>query len=259
MWKLVLGIVVLASVAVLIVMVDRDEGPAKSNAPARSIPLEPPARNPGNGLDPRDQHATAEVPSSGGAAASLPAAEASTSRSIPPAEYRNGEVDLTTLEKLGYPESLARHMSVVWKEMLEEKRKYGRHEATPPVDENGHVLPFIDPRQTDAYVREEELGEDAFDALLYATGTPNRVELARVMPGSLAEQAGLMVGDQILAYDGKRIHHWNEMVPLFVVSDDSAPTVPVQIQRGSENLVLMVERRPLGVGYQLGFGQPAPR
>ena len=46
-----------------------------------------------------------------------------------------------------------------------------------------------------------DLGEQDYDALLYASGAKNRVRVRNVLPGSAAEAAGLVAGDEITGYD----------------------------------------------------------
>jgi len=51
-----------------------------------------------------------------------------------------------------------------------------------------------------------EIGVDEYEKYRLATGRPNGVQISSVMPGGVAEAAGLKPGDQIIRYDGRRIY-----------------------------------------------------
>ncbi len=91
-----------------------------------------------------------------------------------------------------------------------------------------------------------EIGEQAYDQYLFQTGESNRVEISALIPGSAAEQSGLMPGDIVESYGGE---------PVFSVSDLRNATtqgsrdemVPVYIRRGDSFIEASVPRGPMGV------------
>jgi len=54
----------------------------------------------------------------------------------------------------------------------------------------------------------EELGDDRYDRYLYNSKQNNRIRIASVMLESAAEQAGILSGDIVLSYDGRRMFLW---------------------------------------------------
>jgi len=98
--------------------------------------------------------------------------------------------------------------------------------------------------------REEELkqrlGEDGYDAYLYASGQPNRVAVTSVLESAQAGQAGIRSGDQILRYDRQRIYDWRDLREA-TTSGDLSDTVEVEVERDGENLSFYLARGPLGI------------
>jgi len=80
---------------------------------------------------------------------------------------------------------------------------------------------------------EQELGAEAYDQMLYASGDPNRAQVRWVSTSSPAEAAGLTSGDLILRYDGLPIYRYDEF--RFMVEETPPGTpVPIEFQRGGE-------------------------
>jgi hypothetical protein len=91
-----------------------------------------------------------------------------------------------------------------------------------------------------------ELGDDAFDRLLFALGRNNRVVVSGVMHNSPAQQFGLNVGDTIIRYDGKRVLSTQELQALTAEGDTASPVL-VEINREGQMMNLYVSGGPLGV------------
>jgi len=95
------------------------------------------------------------------------------------------------------------------------------------------------------YALRDELGDDAYDALLYATDQDNRVVINRPIPGSPAERAGLQAGDAFLRYGGLRI-----LDPFTLIHATAAGTpgelTEVRVERGGEEIRVFMPRGPLG-------------
>lgn len=98
--------------------------------------------------------------------------------------------------------------------------------------------------------REEELkqrlGEDGYDAYLYASGQPNRVAVTSVLESAQAGQAGIRTGDQILRYDSQRIYDWRDLREA-TTSGDLSDTIEVEVERDGESLSFYLARGPLGI------------
>jgi len=92
----------------------------------------------------------------------------------------------------------------------------------------------------------EELGDDAFDRYLYASGRPNRVRIQSLIEGSPAEQAGLRAGDVIVSYAGRRILAYGDLTGA-TTAGDVGSSVRVSVRRGESVVDVFVPRGPLGV------------
>jgi len=92
----------------------------------------------------------------------------------------------------------------------------------------------------------EDLGDDSYDAMLYASGANNRVVISDVLSTSPAAQAGVQTGDEILSLGGQRIFG-PAMVQHLVNAEPQGEVLRLEVLRGGELYVLYVERGPLGV------------
>ena len=102
-----------------------------------------------------------------------------------------------------------------------------------------------------------ELGEQAYDALLYATGRPNRVYVDGTLGNSPAAQAGIKKGDAILRYADKPIYSWFDLREA-TTEGDASEMVAVEIQRGNKQMEVYVKRGPLGIRLDQQSVNPAP-
>jgi hypothetical protein len=118
---------------------------------------------------------------------------------------------------------------------------------------------YLDSEQTSGLADglRSELGEDAYDRYLYASGRPNRVKVRGVMEGSAAESAGLKGGDTLISYAGKRVFNNDDLQRL---SYEGQPGESVVLEvRGADGTVsqLVMPRGPLGL-YSDGRSSEAP-
>jgi membrane-associated protease RseP (regulator of RpoE activity) len=95
----------------------------------------------------------------------------------------------------------------------------------------------------------QELGDDSYDQLLFATGRPNRVIVQDVLEDSPADYAGLQAGDAIVSYDEMRVFRPGEL-KLATSGGRRGELVPVSVIRGDQRMIVYVERGPLGVIIQ---------
>jgi hypothetical protein len=91
-----------------------------------------------------------------------------------------------------------------------------------------------------------DIGDDAYDRMLYTLGRANRVVIRDVMVNSSAEQYGLQSGDRIIEYDGQRVFSGNELNTLVTQGNAGTMTL-VQVQRDGEIHDIYLPRGPLGI------------
>lgn len=101
-----------------------------------------------------------------------------------------------------------------------------------------------------------ELGDQDYERFLTAMGRSTSVNIMGVLASSPAERAGLKPGDEIVAYDGKRIFDIAELNEL-TLGGTSGESVVVDVRRNGQNLQLVLPRGPIGVwgGFR---GGPVP-
>jgi len=92
----------------------------------------------------------------------------------------------------------------------------------------------------------DEIGDDAYNRYLYSTGQRNRVNIASVMFGSPAEQAGMEKGDVILNYGDRQMFSWNELQDATTLGE-RGEYVNVTVLRDGQMVNLWLPRGPLGV------------
>jgi len=92
----------------------------------------------------------------------------------------------------------------------------------------------------------EEVGDDAYDRYLYATGQVNRVVVGSVIADSQAHEAGLKAGDTVLRYDDQRVFSTSELQSA-TTQGAAGDLVTVTVLRGDQRLRIYVPRGPLGI------------
>ena len=104
-------------------------------------------------------------------------------------------------------------------------------------------------RQTMNAYRElrAEIGDAAYDRMLYALGQANRVVVRDIMQNSSAEQYGLQANDRVYEYDGQREFTSQELNDLVTRGGDAVELVLVRLQRDEQQLDFYLPRRPIGI------------
>jgi hypothetical protein len=101
----------------------------------------------------------------------------------------------------------------------------------------------------------DDLGNDSYDAFLFATGKHNRVVLKQVITNSPAGYAGLRAGDVVVRYGGERVFHPIDFKKATSRGDSGAAT-SLDVWRDGEVLQFSVGRGPLGVQLQPRVAAP---
>ncbi|WP_157118027.1 PDZ domain-containing protein [Oceanicoccus sagamiensis] len=95
----------------------------------------------------------------------------------------------------------------------------------------------------------QQLGEQNYDRMLFASGKRNRVEVTDILTGSAANSTGIQKGDLIISYGGERIYEPANLYQSTAGGDVGEMTL-VEIQRGEEVLTVYVPRGPLGTRFK---------
>jgi PDZ domain len=98
-----------------------------------------------------------------------------------------------------------------------------------------------------------EIGDDEYEKYLQATGRPTAVDVGTVLESSPAQRAGLQAGDQITAYDGKRVfNYWD----LNQQTLEGAPgsSVVVDIVRDGVPMQVVLPRGAIGISMNRRWG-----
>jgi hypothetical protein len=95
----------------------------------------------------------------------------------------------------------------------------------------------------------EDVGDEDYDKILYATGQSNRIRVERVLGGSNADNSGIRPGDVIVSYAGKRIFAQGSLDRL-TAEAQMAENTRVEVLRDGEIVYLVVPRGPLGAKFE---------
>lgn len=100
-----------------------------------------------------------------------------------------------------------------------------------------------------------ELGDRDYDAVLFGAGLANRVKVAGVLSGSVAEFAGLRDGDEVISYDGRRVFD-PQSLRRATSQGDAGVQTELRVRRGDEELRILLPRGPIGIRLQPIRSQP---
>lgn len=156
-----------------------------------------------------------------------------------------GWFDTRALIDSGMDAALADELQVFY-EQIEMERLYLRDQSLREDwnrDDYRTALAEIEDREAELRLR---LGEDGYDAYLYASGQPNRVAVTSVITSAPAGQVGIEAGDHILRYDNQRIYNWFELREA-TAGGEIGETVAVEVDRGGQTLQFYLARGPLGI------------
>ena len=99
------------------------------------------------------------------------------------------------------------------------------------------------------------LGDDGYDAYLYATNQSNRVVIREMLQGSPAKVAGILPGDTVLSYDHKRMFATRDLQNA-TTNGRAGESVAVEILRNGQVMNLYIPRGPLGVYLDTDSAKP---
>ena len=91
-----------------------------------------------------------------------------------------------------------------------------------------------------------ELGDADYERYLSAMGRPTSVGVGDVLASSPAERAGLLPGDEIVAYNGQRVFDTGELNAL-TLEGTAGESVVIDVRRDGQNVQLVMPRGPIGI------------
>ncbi|MHC4493888.1 MAG: PDZ domain-containing protein [Planctomycetota bacterium] len=95
----------------------------------------------------------------------------------------------------------------------------------------------------------EEIGDEDYDLMLFATERHNRVIVSDVLQGSPALQAGFQAGDVVYSYDGRRTFDRSELLTA-TTEGKAGATVAIDVRRDGERLRFYLPRGPIGIAME---------
>ena len=101
-----------------------------------------------------------------------------------------------------------------------------------------------------------DLGDEAYDRYLFASGRPNRIAVSTIIETSPAERAGFKPGDVIKSYGGERVFSGQQLTKLRSTGEKGAP-VTIEIIRNGELMQITMPRGPMGVQIGLDTVDPS--
>ena len=102
--------------------------------------------------------------------------------------------------------------------------------------------PQIDPRT----MLRDELGDAQYERYLEANNRPTSIAINSILESSPAQAAGLMPGDRIVSYDGRRVFNVGDLNRQ-TVQGTPGENVVVDIVRDGTPMQVVLPRGPLGV------------
>ncbi|GEM_PF-942923 len=114
-----------------------------------------------------------------------------------------------------------------------------------PADRQQYAAELRELRQNKVTLR-SELGDDAYDRYLFASGQANRVKVSSVMAGSPAEINGIHKGDVILYYGDRKILATSDLSKA-TLEGDIGSYINVEVLRDGARMSLLLPRGTLGV------------
>jgi len=169
-----------------------------------------------------------------------------------PGDEPSAGLDAGALAALGYPPGEIDYLREVWEGAVLERLER-QHDRMREDRNDGRT------RLRDALVLEkrlrEDLGDDAYDAMLYGAGEENRVILADLLERSPARAAGLEPGDELISYAGERVFQ-PVSLKLLTAAGEAGRPVELRVRRDGEIVRVFVPRGPLGARLDVDTREP---
>jgi len=113
-------------------------------------------------------------------------------------------------------------------------------------ERRGETLDYFSSRDSAYDVLRAELGDEAYERYLVANRRSTSVTIGSVLESSPAQSAGLVAGDEIISYDGRRVFDLSDLTAL-TQEGDPGQAIVVDIVRGGQPMQVVIPRGPLGI------------
>ena len=117
-----------------------------------------------------------------------------------------------------------------------------RYEA----ERTGDAVNYFQSRTAASDALRSELGDAEYERYLAASGRPTSVAVSSVLESSPAQRAGLMPGDEIVSYDGKRVFSMTDLTRQ-TLEGQPGEQVVVDVRRDGISMQVVVPRGPIGI------------
>ncbi|MDH4108177.1 MAG: PDZ domain-containing protein [Gammaproteobacteria bacterium] len=117
-----------------------------------------------------------------------------------------------------------------------------RYEA----DRRGEPPDYFAGRDSASDELRAELGDAAYERYLEANRRSTSIAVGSVLESSPAQSAGLLAGDEIVSYDGRRVFDLSDLTEL-TKAGEPGQAVVVDILRGGQPMQVVIPRGPLGI------------
>jgi hypothetical protein len=159
--------------------------------------------------------------------------------------------DEARLRELGFHPSDIERLRRTW-EALELEKLYIQNERARSDTRDGRYWVRMLALEREALL---DLGEEDYDALLYASGARNRVRVRNVLPGSAAEEAGVRPGDEITSYEEEPIFRMGALKQGTIRCDPGRSVSLGVLQDGADRRI-WVPCGPLGIELEMVNAEP---
>jgi hypothetical protein len=160
--------------------------------------------------------------------------------------------DPGALEGLGYSPGEVERLREAWEASVLERLELDNERMR--AGETGMRYALRDAIAVQRRLR-ERVGDDDYDALLFAVGDPNRVVVSQMLERSPGAAAGLEAGDEVISYGGQRVFRPIELKAL-TAAGRLGESVEMRVLRDGDVVRVFVERGPLGVQLRTESSPP---
>jgi PDZ domain len=158
-----------------------------------------------------------------------------------PSRRRGAEGRAERLVQAGFEPGQAEWI-VQRESQLQMEALQARYEA----ERTGDAMNYFQSRTAASDALRNELGDAEYERYLAASGRPTSVAVSSVLESSPAQRAGLMPGDEITSYDGKRIFSMSDLTRQ-TLEGQPGEQVVVDVRRDGVSMQVVVPRGPIGI------------